>query len=180
MTTNYWVRFAVALLLGVPAAQPQTGATGKGMESCPMHNQGANHHAVVEKHGDQGMGFSHQVTTHHFRLSTRGGIIEVTANRSDDSASMEAIHSHLSHIAVMFRNGNFSIPMFVHDGIPPGVTTMKLLKSRISYRYEEIASGGRVHIESKDPIAIAAVHDFLRFQIAEHQTGDSVVARTTP
>lgn len=170
MTTYYSV--LVALLLAVSTAQAQTPATDNAMENCPMHSQEAHHHAVVEKHGDEGMGFSHQATTHHFRLATDGGIIEVTANRSDDAASIAAVHSHLSQIALMFKNGNFSIPMFVHDGVPPGVTTMKLLKSKISYRYEETASGGRVHIESKDPVAVAAVHDFLRFQITEHQTGE--------
>lgn len=52
---------------------------------------------------------------------------------------------------------------------------MKLLKAKIRYKYEEISSGGRVLIESGDPAALAAIHDFLRFQISEHQTGDSVV-----
>ena len=74
----------------------------------------------------------------------------------------------------MFANGDFSTPMFVHDGIPPGVTTMRLMKSDIHYTYEEIPMGGRVRIKSDNPVAVAAIHDFLRFQISEHQTGDSV------
>ena len=122
------------------------------------------------------MGFSHDATTHHFRMAPDGGVIEVTANYANDKTSTEAIRSHLSHIAVMFGNGDFSTPMFVHDGVPPGVTTMKLLKAAIRYQYEEISYGGRVRIESSDPIALAAIHDFLRFQISDHQTGDSVEA----
>jgi hypothetical protein len=74
----------------------------------------------------------------------------------------------------MFGNGDFSTPMFAHDGVPPGVTTMKLMKSAIHYTYQEIPSGGRVRIESEDPIAVAAIHDFLRSQITDHQTGDSL------
>ena len=77
---------------------------------------------------------------------------------------------------MMFRDGDFSTPMHVHDSIPPGTTTMKLLKDKIGYAYEEIASGGRVRIASKDEIAVAAIHDFLRFQITEHHTGDSLAA----
>ena len=77
------------------------------------------------------MGFSHDATTHHFRMAPDGGVIEVTANDANDKTSTEAIRSHLSHIAVMFGNGDFSTPMFVHDGVPPGVTTMKLLKAAI-------------------------------------------------
>ena len=74
----------------------------------------------------------------------------------------------------MFENGDFSTPMFVHDGLPPGVTAMKILKATIRYKYEEISSGGRVRIESSDPVSLAAIHDFLRFQISDHQTGDSL------
>ncbi|HET9405890.1 MAG TPA: hypothetical protein VFO39_01505 [Candidatus Sulfotelmatobacter sp.] len=146
------------------------------MQNCPMHKEHAAdaHHAMVERHGDQGMGFSHQTTTHHFRMLSDGGAIEVTANSPDDKSDMNAIRSHLAHIAVAFGNGDFSTPMFVHDGVPPGSTTMQLLKSKIAYKYEELPSGGRVRIQSSDPVALAGIHDFLRFQIAEHQTGDSL------
>jgi hypothetical protein len=47
---------------------------------------------------------------------------------------IEAIRSHLSHIVMTFDNGDFSTPMFIHDGVPPGITTMKLMKSAIGYR----------------------------------------------
>jgi len=68
--------------------------------------------------------------------------------------------------------------MFIHDGIPPGVTTMKLMKSAIRYTYEEMPSGGRIQLRSDDRIGVASIHDFLRFQITDHQTGDSLeVAR---
>ncbi len=149
-------------------------------ESCPLHKHhvAANsHHARVEKHGDQTMGFSHHKTTHHFLLLAVGGAVEVTADDVTDKTSSDAIRAHLSQIAVMFRNGDFSTPMFVHDGIPPGVSSMKLLKDKITYRYEQISSGGRLHIESTDPVALAAIHDFLRFQIEEHQTGDKLIPR---
>ena len=75
---------------------------------------------------------------------------------------------------MMFGNGDFSTPMFVHDGIPPGVTTMKLMTSDVHYTYEEMRTGGRVRIKSENPVAVAAIHDFLRFQINEHRTGDSL------
>src|SRR5207244_9915780 len=79
------------------------------------------HQTDVEKHGDAAMGFPHDKTTHHFRLYSDGGAIEVTADDSKDSVNVHAIRSHLTHIVTMFSNGEFSIPMFVHDQIPPGV-----------------------------------------------------------
>jgi len=141
---------------------------------CPMHAQKSAdpHHATMQLHGDQAMGFVHEKTTHHFRLAESGGAIEVTANDRADKASIEAIRTHLTHIAVMFADGDFSTPKFVHDTVPPGVTAMKLLKDKIRFSYETIDSGARVRIQSADPVALAAIHDFLRFQIADHQTAD--------
>jgi len=146
------------------------------MKDCSMRAEHASHEAIVEKHGDQAMGFPHDKTRHHFRMTLDGGAIEVTAIADDDKANSDAIRSHLSHIVVMFSNGDFATPMFIRDGIPPGVTTMKLLKLAVRYSYEEMSRGGRVRLRSDDPIAVAAIHDFLRFQIREHQTGDPLAA----
>jgi TusA-related sulfurtransferase len=111
-------------------------------------------------------------------MAADGGAIEVTANDPGDKANTTAIRSHLSHIAMMFGIGDFSTPMFIHDSIPPGVTTMKLMNSDIHYTYEEMPIGGRVRIKSDNPVAVAAIHDFLRFQINEHQTADTLEAVT--
>jgi hypothetical protein len=150
------------------------------MQSCPMHKQHtkevSQHQADVEKHGDEAMGFPHDKTTHHFRLYSDGGAIEVTANDSNDSQNMQAILLHLTHIATMFSNGEFSIPMFVHDQVPPGVPVMKEKHAEISYSFEELPAGGRVRIKTTNPDALKAIHDFLRFQIEDHHTGDTTEA----
>ena len=65
------------------------------------------HHDSVNQHGDHVMGFSHEKTTHHFRLYADGGAIEVTANDPKDTESRDAIRMHLTHIAGMFAEGNF-------------------------------------------------------------------------
>jgi hypothetical protein len=157
------VRIVIVLILvcGMVVAQD--------MQSCPMHKQ---HRADVEKHGDEAMGFSHDSTTHHFRLFTDGGAIEVTVNDSKDTGNAQAIRSHLTHIVTMFTNGDFSIPMFVHSQVPPGVTEMKDKRTEISYSFEELPNGGRVRIKTANKDALNAVHDFLTFQIHDHQTGD--------
>ena len=131
------------------------------------------HHDAVDHRGDRVMGFSHENTTHHFRLFSDGGAIEVTANDAADSATRDEIRSHLTHIAAMFSEGNFEAPMLIHDRTPPGVPVMKKLKAALNYRYEAIDRGGRVRISTQNKRAVAAVHDFLKFQIADHRTGDS-------
>jgi hypothetical protein len=142
---------------------------GDDMKDCPMNPDRA---AGVDDRGDTGMGFPHTKTTHHFRLKTDGGAIEVTANDANDQVSRDQIRGHLAHIASLFGQGNFEIPMFVHAQKPPGAEVMERMKSSIGYRYEEMETGGRVLISTTDPQALQAIHDFLRFQITEHRTGD--------
>lgn len=147
------------------------------MQSCPMHKEhmkeASQHQADVEKHGDEAMGFSHDKTTHHFRLYADGGAIEVTVSDSKDSRNMQAIRSHLTHIVTMFSNGDFSVPMFVHDEVPPGVPVMKEKRTEISYRSEDLPAGGRVHIKTTNPDALKGIHEFLLFQIEDHHTADT-------
>jgi len=129
----------------------------------------------MNKRGDHVMGFDHTKTTHHFLLQEFGGSIEVTANSSNDLESSEQIRMHLKHIAMMFADGNFNAPMLIHDQTPPGVPVMQELKGEIKYNFEEIDRGAAVRISTKNPAALKAIHDFLRFQIKEHKTGDSLV-----
>jgi len=155
-----------ALTFGLLQAQTQQSADG--------------HQIGVNSRGDHAMGFSHERTTHHFRLYPDGGAIEVTANQSSDIDSRNMIRTHLSHITKMFAAGNFNTPMFIHDTVPPGATTMSELRDHIDYRYSDIPAGGRVRIHSSDPTAVAAVHDFLSFQITDHKTGDSPAITQDP
>jgi hypothetical protein len=129
-------------------------------------------HAAMTKRGNAGMGFSQDKTTHHFILLKDGGTIQVSVNDPKDYASRDHIRMHLSHVAEMFSVGDFDVPMFIHDTTPPGVPTMTKLHSEIHYRYQETDTGGRINIETVNPKALEAVHEFLRFQIAEHKTGD--------
>lgn len=146
------------------------------MDKCPMMADKDKHpmmqgHSMMNR-GDQAMGFSHEKTTHHFRLSKDGGAIEVEANDAKDDTSRDQIRQHLSHIAKMFADGNFKIPMFIHDQTPPGVEIMQRHKGEIQYAFEETDHGARVRITTKNEDTRSAVHDFLRFQISEHKTGD--------
>jgi hypothetical protein len=134
-------------------------------------------HSQMNERGDQGMGFSQTATTHHFFLKPDGGVIQVDANDAADTASRDQVRMHLGHIARAFQSGDFDIPMFVHDTVPPGVPEMKRLQKDIRYTFEETGSGGRVIISSKNKDAVAAIQDFLRFQIEEHKTGDATEVR---
>jgi hypothetical protein len=165
-------------LTGSAPAQNDAAPAG-GAAACPMHakHMADAHHDGVDARGDREMGFGHDVTTHHFRLTNDGGAIEVSANDAADTASREAIRSHLRAIARKFAEGDFEIPAAVHDRVPPGVETMERRKSAIDYTYEETDLGARVRIATSDAEALRAVHAFLRFQIEDHRTEDPVEVR---
>lgn len=95
-----------------------------------------------------------------------------TRQRTADSR--DQVRSHLGHIAAMFAAGNFQAPMLIHGQNPPGTEAMKRLRGRIQYRLETTPKGARIRITTKDPEALRAVHEFLRFQISDHQTRDSL------
>jgi len=122
------------------------------------------------------MGFDQDKTTHHFLLYEDGGRIEVSVNDPADKKNLDAIRSHLPHIAMMFGTGNFDAPMLVHNSTNvPGTAAMTKLKDAITYTFAETPRGGRVDITTTNRSAIEAVHEFLKFQIRDHKTGDSTV-----
>jgi len=136
-----------------------------------------DHHSDVMKHGEEAMGFSQSTTTHHFLLNTNGGAVQVTANDAADSATVQHIQAHLQQQAAKFKAGDFSAPELTHSGKPPGTDAMIARASKITYRYEAMKSGGRLLIATADPDALRAIHEFLRFQIKDHQTGDPLTVK---
>src|SRR6267143_511617 len=127
----------------------------------------------VVKRGDHVMGFSHETTTHHFRLFKDGGEIMVEAKDTKDQSNIDQIRTHLGHIAKMFSAGNFNAPMIIHDANPPGVATMTRLKEQIRYEFSETDRGARIRLVTSSPETTDAVHAFLLFQIVDHRTQDA-------
>jgi hypothetical protein len=136
-----------------------------------LHQPPADRGAMV-------MGFDQEKTAHHFLIYDDGGAIDITVKdtkETKDTKDRDAIRSHLPHITTMFGAGDFNIPMLVHDAKDiPGVTVLSERKDTITYRYRETPGGGRVEMTTTDPQALKALHAFLRYQIHEHHTGDSL------
>jgi hypothetical protein len=167
-----WIA-ASALAAAQQTSDGQKQKADDSMSSCPMHDA----HSKMNERGEKAMGFSQTATTHHFFLKSDGGVIQVEVNDPGDKPDRDEIRMHLTHIAEAFAKGDFDIPMFVHDTVPPGEPEMKQLREKIRYSFEESPTGGRVVIHTTDPDAVAAIHKFLRFQIEEHKTGDASEVR---
>jgi hypothetical protein len=173
------VLFALLLILAAAASYvayaQQSNDAKKEAAGCPMADERTK---GVNERGDKAMGFDHMKTAHHFRLTVDGGVIAVEANDIKDTESRDQIRRHLRHIAQMFSGGNFDTPMFIHAQNPPGVTLMRRLKDKIGYKFEETERGALVRISTDNKEALEAIHEFLRFQIKDHRTGDTMDVTT--
>ena len=154
-------------------------ASGHSTSGHAAHGGGAakghdGHLAAVNERGERAMGFSQTRTTHHFLLKADGGVIEVEADDARDAESRDRVRRHLAHVARAVAAGDFRTPLAVHDRVPPGAHEMCRLRASIKYEFEQTERGGRVLIRTDNKEALAAVHEFLRFQIKDHRTGDKV------
>ena len=127
---------------------------------------------ALKARGTLAMGFDQDAVRHHFSLRVTGGEIEVDVRDQSDIASLNAIRAHLRTIARQFAAGNFEAPFATHGEMPPGVPVLRQRLSSIAYTYREIPLGARVEIRTQDPDALSALHEFLRYQIRGHRTGD--------
>ena len=80
---------------------------------------------------------------HHFLLFQDGGAIDVTVKDPSDTKNLDAIRSHLPHIAAMFSSGNFDAPMLVHDSANvPGTISASKNSSRCARNYAACSRTG--------------------------------------
>ena len=154
------------LVLAAGAALAMDPAT------CPMHEQHMKHGAEVDRRHDT-LVPSHETTRHTFRVLENGGAIELRAKDPAAGETVDAVRAHLREIAAQFSRNDFSTPAFVHGRQPAGIADMQRLHASIAFRYEDVERGGRVRITTSDRDALSAIHDFMKFQIIEHRTGDS-------
>jgi hypothetical protein len=159
------IHLAIALIVSVPASQ----ASGQS----PVHD----HQSQMNARGEHVMGFSQEKTTHHFELTYDGGVIDVRANDIKDTESRDEIRNHFRHISHMFADGNFTDPMLVHAINVPGTAVMKQRKDDLHWQFVETARGARLVITADNKPALDALHEFLRFQIEDHKTGDCTMVR---
>lgn len=125
--------------------------------------------AALKRNGDAAMGFDQDVVVHHFHVRPDGGRIELSA---PDGLARTQARAHLREIAEAFAAGDFARPLQTHGELPPGAATLRRLGGLVAYVYAETDHGGAVQITTGHADALAAIHQFLRYQIAEHQTGD--------
>ena len=117
------------------------------------------------------MGVNQYTSQHIFEPLPDGGRV-VLQRKENDPQGEATIRAHMRTIAAAFSRGDFALPGFVHaTSEVPGTAVMKRLRQDITYSPRDLAGGGEVVISSKNPEAVAAIHQFLAFQRLDHRAG---------
>ncbi len=109
----------------------------------------------------------------HYYLVKNGGVIEITTKQPDDTATANAIMKYLESQKDLFDKGKNDSDNDVHGQMPAGLLTMKKLKNDITFNAVRQDNGGVLRIFSVNEQARQAIHDYMKYEIAAHATGDS-------
>jgi hypothetical protein len=125
--------------------------------------------------------------TLHVYLSEDGGMIEVTVDNArsrsaapDETARLQTLQAGLATVAARFATGEFATPDLVQGDNVPGTAALKRVRDRIEFAYAETLDGGVVRIRTKFARARSAIHEFLRYLIVVHKTGDALEITRPP
>ena len=114
------------------------------------------------------MGVDQYTSAHVFEDLPDGGRIVLERESAADTGAVATVRLHMRDIAAAFRAGDFTKPFQVHAQIVPGTAVMGAHRAAITYDVIDRPRGGEVRLRSRDPIAVAAIHEFLAFQRSGH------------
>jgi hypothetical protein len=118
--------------------------------------------------GNIAMGFNQSKIMHHFTATPTGGEIMIVALNSSDNNTIKQIRNHVLDIQKEFSQGNFTKPFFIHAQQVPGTKLMAEKKDLIRYSIKQINDGSILLLTTNDQQLIAAIHQFIAFQTAQH------------
>lgn len=164
------MRLVHAVLVSIVLACP-AGATAQSHGGHAARHQDSAFRAMQTR-GKVVMGVDQDSSVHRFEALPDGGRIVLQRDR-EDSAGTAAIRMHMREIARAFATGDFSAPAAVHLETVPGVPVMRARRAAIRYEAGDLARGAALRIRTRDPQAVAAVHQFLAYQRREHRAEPS-------
>jgi len=139
-----------------------------GLIACTGAKDAPDDFAAMQARGEHVMGVNQYTSAHVFEDLPDGGRV-VLDDDTADSAAIATIRAHMRDIAAAFEAGDFSKPFEVHAQTVPGTDVMRARSPAITYEPIDRVWGAQVRIKSSDPVAIAAIHQFLAFQREQHQ-----------
>jgi hypothetical protein len=131
-------------------------------------SKSADDFAAMQARGEHVMGVDQYASAHVFEDLPDGGRVVLDRADAADTADIATIRAHMRDIEAAFRAGDFSKPFAVHAQTVPGTAVMSARRAAIRYEAADRPRGGEVRITSGDPVAVAAIHEFLAFQRSAH------------
>jgi len=125
-------------------------------------------YAAMQERGRMVMGVDQYTSAHVFEDLPDGGRVVLDRDSSSDTTGIATIRLHMRDIAAAFHAGDFTKPFQVHAQVVPGTAVMQARRTTMAYDVIDRPRGGEVRIRSSDPVAIAAIHEFLAFQRGQH------------
>lgn len=176
------MRCAASLLAVVflACAPPAIPARGDATASAPTPDtlaaiaaaRGAGNDSAfrdVQARGAAVMGVDQDTSRHVFESLADGGRIILERPTASDTGEIRTIRAHLQEIAAQFRRGDFRAAFRVHAQTVPGTVVMAQRAASITYAPLDRPRGAELRISTHDPVALAAIHEFLAFQRADHR-----------
>src|SRR5438552_7274694 len=124
--------------------------------------------AATQSPGARVMGVDQYTSAHIFEHLPDGGPVILDRDDASDTAAIATIRAHMHDIVAAFRAGDFTKPFAVHAQTVPGTAVMRARRAAIRYEPVDRPRGGEERIRSNDPVAVAAIHEFLAFQREQH------------
>ena len=135
----------------------------------PERAEADSNFARLQQRGETVMGVDQYRSKHVFQDLPSGGRIVLDRDDASDTASIRAIRSHMREIQRAFQRGDFTAPGLVHARDVPGTRVLAEKRAAIRYASVDRPRGAELRILTADPAAVAAVHEFLAFQRADHR-----------
>ena len=161
----------IALLAAAIGCTRHSGAGADTLAAVQAAHGATNDSAFagVQSRGMGVMGVDQATSAHVFESLPDGGRIILERPSASDSAGIATIRAHMREIAGAFARGDFTAPGLVHARQVPGTKVMAARAAALDYLAIDRPRGAEVRITTRDRAALAAVHEFLAFQRADHR-----------
>lgn len=168
MSKSLITLYAIAALASGVQAQTMGPTTMDHAAHMKMMEQ-MQRQAVVAERGKDVMPFNLSATTHIFAKTAEGGVQQVVAKKSDDTAQVNLARGHLQEIRAQFLKGDFSGPSHIHGQEMPGLAELRLAKpGQIAIDYKDVTGGGQLTYQTGDAVLVAALHKWFDAQLTDH------------
>ena len=170
----------LALMALAASVQAQTSASQpdpmQGMDHANMDHaahmkmmEQARRQAEVSERGKDVMPFNLAATTHIFTKTAQGGLQQVVAKDSADSAQVNLARGHLQEIRQHFLKGDFSGPSQIHGQDMPGLAELRDARpGQIRIDYKAVKGGGQLTYKTANATLVAALHKWFDAQLSDH------------